>query len=183
MDGLRLKKGDTVQHFKKKLGSYDDENMYTYEIIDFAEHTETGEMFVIYKARYRTKGVFKVYARPLDMFFEEVDHEKYPTCKQKYRFEKINKIDELKMLKMKTIGFDPDDRYQCLEAVKKNGFNLRFVVNQDKEICLAAIENDPLAIQFVREQDKEICVAALKKSKNYSILQHIRDLSMVVDEM
>ena len=71
---------------------------YLYFVLDIAEHTETGEMMVVYKALY---GDYKTYVRPYDMFASEVNHEKYPDVEQKYRFELIPESAEFTL---KSIG-------------------------------------------------------------------------------
>lgn len=61
-------------------------------VIAVAQHSETGEMLVVYRCmdnNGKTKHKDGIYARPLDMFLSEVDHEKYPNSEQKYRFEEI----------------------------------------------------------------------------------------------
>lgn len=79
--------GDIVQHFKWETISDEEkkQNKYLYCIKDIAEHTETGERLVIYQAMYFP---FQIYARPIEMFCGEVDNNKYPYIKQKFRFEK-----------------------------------------------------------------------------------------------
>lgn len=95
MNNPRLVPGTVVQHFKRETIKDQDSDTYLYKILSFAEHTETKEKLVIYKALYRDDAMgvnFGVYARPYDMFMSEVDHAKYPDIKQKYRFEELEPV-------------------------------------------------------------------------------------------
>lgn len=80
-----FKIGDIVKHFKRENVNQESAE-YLYKILAFAQHTENGEKLVIYQALYPP---YKTCARPYDMFISEVDREKYPEVKQKYRFEVV----------------------------------------------------------------------------------------------
>ena len=90
----RIKIGDLVQHFKRETLSPEDraKNFYVDKILGFATHSETKEKLVVYQALYNDpeKNInFGTFVRPYDMFMSEVDREKYPDIKQKFRFEVI----------------------------------------------------------------------------------------------
>lgn len=80
--------GVIVRHFKGNL----------YEVKDIVKHTETGELMVSYQALYNVEvnpyipesvalGERPTFTRPLAMFSEEVDRQKYPHAGQQYRME------------------------------------------------------------------------------------------------
>lgn len=70
---------EIYKHFKGNL----------YRIVTLAIHTETKEQMIVYQALY---GEYQIFVRPLAMFMEPVDKEKYPKVQQKMRFERVEEI-------------------------------------------------------------------------------------------
>ena len=75
MNKIKIK--GIYKHFK---GDY-------YLVEDIAKDSETQKEMVVYRRLY---GNGDLSIRPKEMFLSEVDHEKYPDVKQKYRFELQN---------------------------------------------------------------------------------------------
>ena len=71
-----LKTKAVYRHFKGKY----------YYVEDVAIHSEDKSEYVVYRRLYDDHSLW---IRPKEMFLSEVDHEKYPDVKQKYRFERV----------------------------------------------------------------------------------------------
>lgn len=80
MENKRFRIRGVYKHFKGGL----------YRLEDVIYHSETGEKMVAYRALY---GDGRLWCRPYEMFFEEVDREKYPETEQKYRFELVEMME------------------------------------------------------------------------------------------
>lgn len=105
-----IKIGSIYKHFKDKY----------YIVIDIVNDCESNndleyKKIVIYKALY---GEFLTWARPYEMFASEVDHEKYPDVKQKYRFEE-EELENEKLTEIQKIIFN--SKKQLSENIIKLG--------------------------------------------------------------
>lgn len=154
------KNGEFYRHFKNKL----------YQIITVAKHSETGEQLVIYQALY---GDFGVYARPLEMFMSEVDHEKYPDVTQKYRFERVelssNMVTETQVKDHTQREYAAENR-NLLENSEKQSLADSF--EQSENMGLSSREEEyegginPKVLEFLDSEDFD---------ERYNILVALRD--------
>lgn len=115
---------EIYRHFKGNL----------YRVITLAEHTETGEMLVVYQALY---GDFRIYARPLEMFLSEVDHQKYPDVTDRYRFTLVPEIFGQRETDPEMIR--PDTTAEPTEDVR----------NESGEEGEEALNLDPMLLEFL----------------------------------
>ena len=58
-----------------------------YIVLGVGTHSETLEECVIYRQLY---GTGKIWIRPASLFLGEIDHQKHPEVKQKYRFQELH---------------------------------------------------------------------------------------------
>ncbi len=154
------KSGEFYRHFKNKL----------YQIIAVAKHSETGEQLVIYQALY---GDFGVYARPLEMFMSEVDHEKYPDVTQKYRFERVelssNTVTETQVKDHTQREYAAENR-NLLENSEKQSLADSFEQSENKGLGSREEEYEgginPKVLEFLDSEDFD---------ERYNILVALRD--------
>lgn len=150
--------GQIFRHFKGNL----------YRIITVARHSETGEELVVYQALY---GEFAVYARPLSMFMEELDKEKYPNAGQKMRFELQKNVIEPVAEPEKSLPEKPDEISGSKEEEK----------HQDMDEPEQELNIDPLVLEFLDAGTYEERINILAALHHRITDDMINIMSMAID--
>lgn len=153
--------GEFYRHFKNKL----------YQIVAVATHSETGEEMVVYQALY---GDFKVWVRPLDMFLEEVDREKYPDAAQKYRFERVRLV---KPQSAENSVQNADQPAQQAAAVSNSSAADTNTPDEDQPV------NQDLLDFFdaMDEKNYDLMLECLTKLSAHATQKELDDICMVLD--
>ncbi|MCI8985736.1 MAG: DUF1653 domain-containing protein [Lachnospiraceae bacterium] len=164
---------EMYRHFKGNI----------YQIRCLAKHSETGEMMVVYQAMYDT---FQIYVRPLAMFMEEVDVEKYPDARQQYRFE---------LLQDSELVFGSqaaEETISRLQAVEETISGLQAVEEPVKESNegsggtenaeeMQQLNIDPLVMEFLEADTYEQRLNILAALRSRITDEMINTMAMAVD--
>jgi len=67
-----------------------------------------------------------------------------------------------------------------LEAVKQNGFTIKYIENPDKEVQLEAVKQNEYAINYIKNPDKDVQLEAVKQNKFviYNITNPDKDVQL-----
>lgn len=168
--------GEIYRHFKNKM----------YQIVAVATHSETREPLVIYQALY---GDYSVYARPLEMFASEVDHEKYPDVTQKYRFEKVERetcatahtVEASAAKEEKTTGDTDGVNAKLMEFLDAESFDEKYniLVSMRDEITDQLVDNIAVVLDVVIQDGDvferyEALKQALRTRQRYEYSNRLR---------
>ncbi len=164
---------EMYRHFKGNI----------YQIRCLAKHSETGEMMVVYQAMYDT---FQIYVRPLAMFMEEVDVEKYPDARQQYRFELLQDSE------LVSGSQAVEETISRLQAVEETISGLQAVEEPVKESNegsggtenaeeMQQLNIDPLVMEFLEADTYEQRLNILAALRSRITDEMINTMAMAVD--
>ena len=164
---------EMYRHFKGNI----------YQIRCLAKHSETGEMMVVYQAMYDT---FQIYVRPLAMFMEEVDVEKYPDARQQYRFELLQDSElvsgsqaaEETISRLQAVE-EPISGLQAVEEpVKESNEGSGGTENAEE---MQQLNIDPLVMEFLEADTYEQRLNILAALRSRITDEMINTMAMAVD--
>ena len=164
---------EMYRHFKGNI----------YQIRCLAKHSETGEMMVVYQAMYDT---FQIYVRPLAMFMEEVNVEKYPDARQQYRFELLQDSE------LVSGSQAVEETISGLQAVEETISGLQAVEEPVKESNegsggtenaeeMQQLNIDPLVMEFLEADTYEQRLNILAALRSRITDEMINTMAMAVD--
>lgn len=154
---------EMYRHFKGNI----------YQIRCLAKHSETGEMMVVYQAMYDT---FQIYVRPLAMFMEEVDFEKYPDARQQYRFELLQ---DSELVSGSRAAEEPVSGSQAMEEpVKESDAG---PVGTEGAEEMQQLNIDPLVMEFLEADTYEQRLNILAALRSRITDEMINTMAMAVD--
>ncbi|MCI8896865.1 MAG: DUF1653 domain-containing protein [Lachnospiraceae bacterium] len=154
---------EMYRHFKGNI----------YQIRCLAKHSETGEMMVVYQAMYDT---FQIYVRPLAMFMEEVDVEKYPDARQQYRFELLQGSE---LVSGSRAAEEPVSGSQAVEEpVKESDAGPEGTEGAEE---MQQLNIDPLVMEFLEADTYEQRLNILAALRSRITDEMINTMAMAVD--
>lgn len=162
-----VRPGEFYRHFKNKL----------YQIVAVARHSETGERMVVYQALY---GDYGVYARPYEMFTSEVDHEKYPEVRQKWRFERVEPGQSLTENGQMAAGCRNTDSRKAADMAAEPQVSSRDT-ESDSSRHYTDRTPDPAFLEFLDTEDFELRMECLKALEERITQQELDSMYLVLD--